>query len=167
MAVRKYDQGFKEEAVRHLLTSGKQLKEIAEDLGIHPSTLREWRNAYWARQEAGNSHEEDPATTKALADKMKNLQKENDLLRRQRDILKKALGILSQHGRDPGCPRKKPCELWESTHPGGSEKGRDVFKPEACGRQPRSCIRLQAGERLPEVDFHHSDHVRSQAHSFP
>ncbi|MBE7487211.1 transposase [bacterium] len=100
MAVRKYDQGFKEEAVRLLLTSGKQLKEIAEDLGIHPSTLREWRNAYWARQEAGNSHEEDPATTKALADKMKNLQKENDLLRRQRDILKKALGILSE--RSPG-----------------------------------------------------------------
>ena len=31
MAVRKYDQGFKEEAVRHLLTSGKQVKEIAED----------------------------------------------------------------------------------------------------------------------------------------
>ncbi|MBE7487182.1 MAG: hypothetical protein DIKNOCCD_00562 [bacterium] len=48
MAVRKYDQGFKEEAVRLLLTSGKQLKEIAEDLGIHPSTLRDWRNAYWA-----------------------------------------------------------------------------------------------------------------------
>jgi len=100
MAVRKYDQGFKEEAVRHLLTSGKQLKEIAEGLGIHPSTLRDWRNAYWARQEAGSGHEEDPATAKALADKMKNLQKENDLLRRQRDILKKALGILSE--RSPG-----------------------------------------------------------------
>ncbi len=99
MAVRKYDQGFKEEAVRLLLTSGKQLKEIAEDLGIHPSTLREWRNAYWARQEAGSGYEEDPATAKALADKMKNLQKENDLLRRQRDILKKVLGILSQRSR--------------------------------------------------------------------
>jgi hypothetical protein len=33
--------------------------------------------------------------------------------------------------------------------------------------QRRSCIQLQAGERMPEVDFHHSDHVRSQAHSFP
>jgi len=28
----------------------------------------------------------------------------------------------------------------------------------------RSCIRLQAGERLPEEDFHLSDHVRFQAH---
>jgi len=100
MTVRKYDQGFKEEAVRLLLTSGKQVKEIAEDLGIHPSTLREWRNAYWARQAAGKSHEEDPTTAKALADKLKNLEKENDLLRRQRDILKKALGILSD--RSPG-----------------------------------------------------------------
>ena len=99
MTVRKYDQGFKEQAVQHLLTSGKQVKEIAGDLGIHPSTLRKWRNAYWARQEAGISYEEDPATAKALADKMKNLQKENDLLRRQRDILKKVLGILSQRSR--------------------------------------------------------------------
>ncbi|MBE7488994.1 transposase family protein [bacterium] len=30
---------------------------------------------------------------------MKNLQKENDLLRRQRDILKKALGKLSERSR--------------------------------------------------------------------
>jgi hypothetical protein len=28
----------------------------------------------------------------------------------------------------------------------------------------RSCIRLQAGERLPEEDFHLSDHLRFQAH---
>jgi len=28
----------------------------------------------------------------------------------------------------------------------------------------RSCIRLQAGERLPEEDFHLSDQVRFQAH---
>ena len=30
----------------------------------------------------------------------------------------------------------------------------------------RSCIRLQAGERLPEEDFHLSDHSRFQAHHF-
>jgi len=28
----------------------------------------------------------------------------------------------------------------------------------------RSCIRLQAGERLPEEDLHLSDHLRFQAH---
>jgi hypothetical protein len=28
----------------------------------------------------------------------------------------------------------------------------------------RSCIQLQAGERLPEEDFHLSDHLRFQAH---
>src|SRR4030095_13966666 len=28
----------------------------------------------------------------------------------------------------------------------------------------RSCCRLQAGERLPEEDFHLSDHLRFQAH---
>lgn len=30
----------------------------------------------------------------------------------------------------------------------------------------RSYIQLQAGERLPEEDFHLSDYVRLQAHSF-
>ena len=31
----------------------------------------------------------------------------------------------------------------------------------------RSCIRLQAGERLPEEDLHLSDHLRFQAHFTP
>jgi len=31
----------------------------------------------------------------------------------------------------------------------------------------RSCIRLQAGEHMPEEDFHLSDHARSQAHRPP
>ena len=30
----------------------------------------------------------------------------------------------------------------------------------------RSYVRLQAGERMPEGDFHPSDHAHSQAHSF-
>src|SRR3989442_8462701 len=37
--------------------------------------------------------------------------------------------------------------------------------PPASGR--RSCIQFQAGERLPEEDFHLSDLARSQAHMPP
>jgi transposase-like protein len=40
MTIRKYDQEFKDETMRLLLSSGKQLQEISEELGIHPSTLR-------------------------------------------------------------------------------------------------------------------------------
>jgi len=52
--------------------------------------------------------------------------------------------------------------------------GRIEFLSVRTGRSPptalhpaswrRSCIRLQAAERMPGEDFHLSDHTRSQAH---
>ncbi|MFF3897309.1 transposase [Streptomyces sp. NPDC001812] len=37
-----YDAEFREGAVRIVTETGKPIPEVAEDLGIHPGTLRSW-----------------------------------------------------------------------------------------------------------------------------
>jgi transposase-like protein len=43
---RKYDQQFKDDAVRLLLKGDRTLKAVAESLGVERSCLARWRNKY-------------------------------------------------------------------------------------------------------------------------
>jgi len=96
---RKYDQQFKDDAVRLLINGEKTIKEVSDNLGVDRSCLARWRNQYLKgatgdgekRMEAGQNASE--------------LEKENRRLRKElaeavqhREILKKAVGIFS---RDP------------------------------------------------------------------
>lgn len=92
---RKYTAEFKEEAIRLYEASDKSLTEIERDLGIAPGLLNKWR----ARQRAdgkaafpGSGHQ-----TEAEAE-LRRLKRENDLLREERDILKKAIQVFSREG---------------------------------------------------------------------
>lgn len=49
---RKYDLGFKEQAVVLLERSDKTLPEVARSLGVHPDTLAYWYNQDVARRRA-------------------------------------------------------------------------------------------------------------------
>ena len=96
---RKYDQQFKDDAVRLLIRGDKTLKEVANDLGIDRSCLARWRNKYLKGENTESEGTMD-AGENAL-----ELEKENRQLRKelaqaveQRDILKKTIGIFS---RDP------------------------------------------------------------------
>ena len=44
MAKRNYDEEFKRDAVELLLSGAKELKPLARDLGVCPTTLRRWRD---------------------------------------------------------------------------------------------------------------------------
>jgi len=89
---RRYDREFKQSAVA-LVQSGRSIKEVARDLGVSSWSLR-----HWIRLDKEGQPLKEPAT---LANEtpeqreLRRLQQENDYLRRQRDIFKKALGILS------------------------------------------------------------------------
>lgn len=87
-----YDKTFKQEAVNLVHTSGKSQKQVAEDLGIAMSTLSRWCSELAANGErafvgSGNLQPE--------AEEMRRLRRENEVLRQERDILKKALAIFS------------------------------------------------------------------------
>jgi transposase len=96
---RQYDEDFKRNAVELLLNGSHDLKPLAQELGICPSTLRYWRDAYLR----GNMDSQAPPrgpTPLETAEELRRLRLENDKLRRQREILKKALSILSE--QSPG-----------------------------------------------------------------
>jgi transposase len=87
-----YDKAFKMEAVRLVKTSEKSMRQIAEDLGISLSALSRWcqdaaTNGEHAFVGSGNLQPE--------AEELRRLRRENEILRQERDILKKALAIFS------------------------------------------------------------------------
>lgn len=91
---RHHSREYRRQAVELLLT-GKPLSELAGDLGVGKSTLIGWKDRYLVEMA------QEPADVKGLApvelaQKYKELLKEHEKLKRQQEILKKALGILSE-----------------------------------------------------------------------
>jgi transposase len=89
---RRYDLEFKENAVA-LVESGKEIKEVARDLGISHWSLKHWCKR--AKAGKGQTQEGTMDGESSSQREIRRLRQENDYLRRQRDILKKALGIVS------------------------------------------------------------------------
>ncbi len=89
-----YPPEFKTEAVRLYHQSGKNLQEIASDLGISTNSLREWarrtngENAFKGKSRTSLSQDE--------REELRRLQRENRILREEREILKKAAAFFAQ-----------------------------------------------------------------------
>ena len=83
----KFTKEFRREAVRLSRESGRTVREIAEDLGVGMSTLSKWR-AVDSEREPAPPHD-DPH--KELA----RLRRENEILRQERDLLKKATAFFA------------------------------------------------------------------------
>lgn len=89
---RRYDRDFKRDAVA-LVQSGKTITEVARGLGVAPWSISRWL----AEVKAGGTLKE-PSTLAAETPEqreLRRLRQENAHLERQRDILKKALAIVS------------------------------------------------------------------------
>jgi transposase len=89
---RRYDREFKENAVA-LVRSGRSAVEVARDLGVSTWSLRAWVrgvNLGHALREPKTLAEETPEQRE-----LRRLRQQVAYLERQREILKKAVGILS------------------------------------------------------------------------
>ena len=98
---RQFTDEFKREAIALLASSGRPLLQIATELGISPSMLRNWRNRSEGRN-AGSAPRPILAPASSVPDsvsEMSRLRRENDRLRMERDILKKAVAIFSEPPR--------------------------------------------------------------------
>lgn|SRR5689334_11163478 len=95
---RRYDAEFKENAVA-LVQSGRTLSRVAGDLGCGIWTLSRWV----AAKKKGQALTEPKtlATETAVERENRRLRQELEYVQRQRDILKKALAIVSD-GNLPG-----------------------------------------------------------------
>ncbi len=86
-----FTREFKVEVVKLLQSSQKPLAQIARDLGIADSTVHHWRKLFFEHGEQafpGSGH------LMPQEEEIRRLKRENDLLRQERNILKKALGIF-------------------------------------------------------------------------
>ena len=93
---RTYTREFKVETVRLLETSGRSASEIERELGIGKGNL--WR---WKRQFAAQGKDAFPGHGRLTPEqeRIRGLERENEILRQERDILKKAIAIFSQPKR--------------------------------------------------------------------
>jgi len=93
MLKRKFDKEFKLNAVSLVKSQGLTISQVSRDLGVGLSTLQRWLREIdkLGANEAfpGEGH----LGPEAL--KLRKLERENEVLRRERDILKKAVAIFS------------------------------------------------------------------------
>jgi transposase len=102
----RYSKAFKEEAVRLFLTSGKNAKELARELGTTGPSL-----AAWTEQAIRNVDHPEQARRAGLQVHYSVLKLENEhlkqelaILQQEREILKKSLGILPRKRSQKGMP---------------------------------------------------------------
>ena len=88
---RKYTDDFKAEALQLLRSSNRSASQLERELGITQGLLSRWRRLEEI-EKAGTGYE--PAGENQAA-KIKRLERENAILRQEREILKKAVAIFS------------------------------------------------------------------------
>ena len=96
-----YDAAFRQGAVDLVLRSGRPLKRVAADLGVSANSLRSWRDLALGKGRGASAAATQPPgqSVSPFADpaaEIRRLQREVEYLRRQREILKKAMSILSE-----------------------------------------------------------------------
>ena len=84
---RKFDQDFREGAVRLVRETGKPIAQIARDLGINAGTLGNWVNADAGRRGGDGALSEDERAELA------RLRKENAELAMRCDVLKRSVAL--------------------------------------------------------------------------
>lgn len=90
---RRFTREFKIETVNLITGSDHTVAEVAKDLEIHPNTLYRW-----VRQYGQNPQEAFPGKGRQTseAEELTHLRRENQRLKMERDILKKAMAIFSK-----------------------------------------------------------------------
>ena len=81
-------------AVRLAQTSGQTRRQTAENLGVGLSTLTRWL----ARSRDRKIDNPDPPGSEDMVTEVKRLRRENEILRQERDILKKATAFFAKEG---------------------------------------------------------------------
>ena len=87
---KQYSSEFKHEAVRLVTEKGLSVAQAARDLGLNENMLGRWKKEFekqGAKAFPGQGHPHD--------EELARLRRENDVLRQEREVLKKAISIFS------------------------------------------------------------------------
>ena len=92
---RKYTVEFKQEAMALVTKQGLSLSEAARRLGIHVNLLRSWRE----QSDKGTLTTGETSRLSPLEEELRRLRAENERLRMEREILKKATAFFAKESR--------------------------------------------------------------------
>ncbi len=97
-ARKKYTREFKLDALQMAEVGDRSIAQVERDLGLGQGQIHHWR-----KQLAAEGMEAFPGKGHLLPpeDKIRQLEREIEVLRQERDILKKALAIFSQTASRP------------------------------------------------------------------
>lgn len=87
----RYSKEFKAEAVQLLRSSGRSIPQLANELGVSDGSLRNWLKQ--ADIDEGNTQE---GLTSDERDELRRLRRENNILKQERDFLKKAAAFFAR-----------------------------------------------------------------------
>jgi len=90
---KRFDKEFKIEAVRLASEPGNTQTEIERDLGISQGIISRWKREL---RKDGDQAFPGKGRLKPDDDELRRLKRENERLRQERDILKKAVAIFSE-----------------------------------------------------------------------
>ena len=90
---RTYTPEFKAEAVKLVTEQGYSVAEAARSLGVHETLLRSWKQALEAQ---GEQAFPGLGNLPPFEEEMRRLRADNQRLRAERDILKKATALFAQ-----------------------------------------------------------------------
>jgi transposase-like protein len=92
---RRYGEEFKRQAVELVIHSGKSQRQVARELDVSEYSLNLWKKAYLGRQKPAEINGE-IKSPEEMAKIIREQHKEIEYLKRQREILKKAMSILGE-----------------------------------------------------------------------
>jgi transposase-like protein len=90
---RSFSPEFRQEAVRLALASDRPLSEIARELKIRPDQLRHWK------QQLTRAAGAPPPSGETPEQELRRLRREVEVLRQERDFLKKAAAFFAKESR--------------------------------------------------------------------
>jgi transposase len=93
---RAYTPEFKQEAVRLVTEQGYKVTEAARNLGINPSVLARWKSQLTSE---GTNAFPGKGRLTTEKDELQRLRKENQRLKMERDILKKAAAFFANESQ--------------------------------------------------------------------
>lgn len=102
---KRYDEQFKLDAVRLRQQTGRPRAQVARDLGVSDVSLAAWETRYGTAgaaavtRSAATQAGAGPRSAVAALAEVARLRAELEHMTRQRDILKKAMAIVSQEAR--------------------------------------------------------------------
>jgi transposase len=90
-----YTPEFKREAVRLITEGGLSPSRVARDLDVDRSLLGKWKQQFEVGAQSGDGYKAFPGHGNQHNEELAQLRRENEILRQEREVLKKAVSIFA------------------------------------------------------------------------